>query len=166
VSAARAREHVVVELGGVVWAQHLPAGTRGEGEVEQGLVPVALLQLRLGAPGPCLLADCAHGETFLALLLDELAPRREQTRRIDAERAHVQEAHARRLVGERLPEDAAGAVVCACGGCCNVCASITDPRSGTSAARRNIPLLTHAETPGSARRRRERSVSVGRAAAA
>jgi hypothetical protein len=75
-----------------------------EGEVEQGLVALALDE-RLGAAvGPDRLADAPQPPALTGVGIDELAPRGDDARRVDADVGHVGEGHSLGLASELLAQ--------------------------------------------------------------
>ena len=74
----------------------------GEGEVEQRLVALALDELVGAALGPDRLADAPQPAPRAGVRVDELAPRRDDARGVDADLGHVGEGHPLGGVGPEL----------------------------------------------------------------
>ena len=102
VTLVRRSDHVVVESLHVVWAQKAPRLTAIEGEVEQGLVALALGQLLVAALRPDRFPDAPYGAAVECTLIQEAAPTRNDARRIAAQHVHVRELDARGIVSQRL----------------------------------------------------------------
>src|SRR5207344_2466171 len=73
--AVRGRlQHLVLERAEVVGAEQRPGQPAAEGDVEQGLVALALVDLDGAAPGPDRFADAAGPAAVGDVFVDELAP--------------------------------------------------------------------------------------------
>src|SRR5690349_1253187 len=94
-------EHLVIELARVVWAQQPPRLALTERDVEQRLVPLALDQLIARAPIPDRLADSAQPFAAGAMLIHEVAPRRDDARWVRSDLGHVCEQHLVRVLVQR-----------------------------------------------------------------
>jgi len=92
-AAARFGDDRGRQRGGVVGAEQAEVRRGREGEVEEGLVALALDQLGGTAPGPDRLADAARGRVVLAAG-HEVAPDGDDPRRVRADVGHVRKAHA------------------------------------------------------------------------
>ena len=79
-------QHFVAEGAAVVGAEQRPGRGRREGDVEQRLVALALVDLGGLAPGPDRFADAAHRPA--AALVDELAPEGDDPGRVAAQLLH------------------------------------------------------------------------------
>jgi hypothetical protein len=86
-------QHLVLERGDVVWTEQRPSGAATEGDVEQGLVALALVNLDGAAAGPDRFADAAGPGAGGDVLIDELAPGGNDQGGVMPERLHVGEAH-------------------------------------------------------------------------
>jgi hypothetical protein len=91
-------QHLVAEGAGVVGAEQRPGGAGREGDVEQGLVALALIQRRGAAGRPDRFADAAGGAA--AAFVDELAPEGDDPGGVAAQLPHVDEADALRVLAE------------------------------------------------------------------
>ena len=95
VAAMRLGDHRRIERFRVVGAQQPQRRVRGDGQVQQGFVELALLQFRRSATHPHRLADTANRYRALlgaaAVPVDEVAPSRNDAGRVATDLAHVQE---------------------------------------------------------------------------
>ena len=89
---------------GVVRADEPERGGVGEGEVEQGLVAMALDELRGAALRMDRLADAAQGAARAGVLGHEVPPRRDDPRRVRADVGHVGEEDVVGIAAERLAQ--------------------------------------------------------------
>ena len=91
VAARRLLQHLVLEQAEVVGAEQRPGRHPPEGDVEQRLVALALVDLGGGAAGPDRFADAAPLPARGDVLVDELAPGGDDARGVAPERFHVGE---------------------------------------------------------------------------
>ena len=100
----RLRDHRRGQRLGVVGAHQPEAVGAREGEVQQRLVPLALDEL-VRVPGrEDRLADPAQPHAGLGVLVDELLPGGDDSRRVPADHVHVRELHAVGVRPERRTE--------------------------------------------------------------
>jgi hypothetical protein len=98
VGAGDLLQHFVAEGAAVVGAKQRPSRRRREGDVEQRLVALALVDLGRLAPRPDRFADAANRAAFA--FVEEATPEGDDPGRVAAQLLHVGEANSRRIGAE------------------------------------------------------------------